>query len=93
MDLTWMQWTPLTQGIFVGVILTLLAMTIWDIRSPGVRRKGFLVVGFTRGERLFLSVVIFFGTVILWMAFLPKTEVIYALPVAAVLIFIVVRWG
>jgi predicted small integral membrane protein len=93
MDLEWMQWTPLTQGIFVGVILTLLAMTIWDVRSPGVRRKGFLVVGFTRGERLFLSVVIFFGTVILWMAFLPKTDLIYALPVAAVLIFIVVRWG
>jgi predicted small integral membrane protein len=93
MDLSWMQWTPLTQGIFAGVILTLLAMTIWDVRSPGVRRKGFLVVGFTRGERLFLSVVIFFGTVILWMAFLPKTDVIYALPVAAVLILIVVRWG
>ena len=88
-----MQWTPLTQGIFAGVILTLLAMTIWDVRSPGVRRKGFLVVGFTRGERLFLSVVIFFSTVILWMAFLPKTDLIYALPVAAVLIFIVVRWG
>lgn len=93
MNLDWMQWTPLTQGIFVGVILTLLAMTIWDVRSPSVRRKGFLIVGFTRGERLFLSVVIFFGTVILWMAFLPKTDVIYALPVAAVLIFIVVRWG
>jgi len=93
LDLSWMQWTPLTIGIFVGVILTLTLMTIWDVRSPGVRHKGFLVVGFTRGERLFLSVVIFFGTVILWLAFLPKTDVIYALPVAAVLIFIVVRWG
>jgi predicted small integral membrane protein len=93
MDLSWMQWTPLTLGIFVGVVLTLSLMTIWDVCSPGLRRKGFLVVGFTRGEWLFLSMVIFFGTVILWLAFLPKTDVIYALPVAAALIFIVVRWG
>ena len=43
MDLAWMQWTPQTLGIFAGVILTLTLMTIWDVRSPSVRRKGFLV--------------------------------------------------
>ena len=93
MDLTWMQWTPLTGVIFVGVVSTLVFMSIWDIRSPSIRRKGFLPVGFTRGERLYLSVVTFLATCILWLAFLPDTPIEYALPVAAILIFILVRWG
>jgi predicted small integral membrane protein len=93
MDLSWMRWTPPTVAIFVGLLLTLTAMTIWDIRSPSIRRKGFLPVGFTRGERLFLSIVIFFGTVILWIAFLKNVNLLWALPVAAILIIIVVRWG
>jgi predicted small integral membrane protein len=93
MDLSWMQWTPPTIGIFIGVIVMLTIMTTWDIRSPGIRRHGFLRVGFTRGERIFLSIVIFLGTMLLWLAFLPDTNLLLALPAAAVLIFIVVRWG
>jgi predicted small integral membrane protein len=93
MDLSWMQWTPPTILIFIGVIVMLAVMTIWDIRVSSIRRKGFLPIGFTRGERLFLSIVTFLGTMIVWMAFLPDTNLLFALPVAAVLIFIVVRWG
>jgi predicted small integral membrane protein len=93
MDLSWMQWTPITVVIFVVVIVTLTVMVLWDIRSPSIRRKGFLPVGFTRGERLFLSIIIFLGTCILWMAFFPDTDLVYALPVAAIVILVVVRWG
>ncbi|HLA45351.1 MAG TPA: DUF2160 family membrane protein [Aggregatilineales bacterium] len=88
-----MEWTSPTIRIFVGVISTLAVMTIWDVFSPGVPRKGFLPLGFTRGERLFLSVVIFLGTMIAWLAFLPDTNWHYALPVAGVIILIVVIWG
>lgn len=93
MDLEWMQWTGPTFVIFIGVILMLTAMTIWDIRSPSEKRVGFLGVGFTRGDRLFLSIVTFLGTMLLWLAFLPDTNWLFALPVAAVLIFILVRWA
>ncbi|MBZ0283812.1 MAG: DUF2160 domain-containing protein [Anaerolineae bacterium] len=93
MDLLWMQWTPTTIVLFIAVIATLTVMVIWDIRTPSIRRKGFLPIGFARGERLFLSVVIFLSTFVFWMAFLPDTNVEYALPVAAVLIVIMVRWG
>jgi predicted small integral membrane protein len=93
MDLDWMQWTPLTVAIFFGVVSVLVFMGVWDVRSPSIRRKGFLPVGFTRGERLFLSVVVFLATCILWLAFLPDTPIEYALPVAAILIVILVRWG
>lgn len=92
-NLDWMQWTPPTIVIFIGVVITLTGMTIWDYRSPSIKRKGFLPFGFTRGERLFLSVIVFFGTVILFMAFLPDLDLRFAFPVAGVLIFILVRWG
>ena len=93
MNLSWMQWTPPTIAVFIGVMVALTIMTIWDIRSPSIRRKGFLPIGFTRGERFFLSVVVFLGTFIFWLAFLPDTDPLFALPAAAILIFIVVRWG
>lgn len=93
MDLSWMQWTPPTFVIFIAVITILTVMTVWDVRSPSIRRKGFLPIGFTRGERLFLSVVTLFATLIFWIAFLPDADLNLALPVAAILILIVVRWG
>jgi hypothetical protein len=37
--------------------------------------------------------VIFLGTFIFWLAFLPDTDPVYALPVAAILILIVVLRG
>jgi predicted small integral membrane protein len=93
MDLSWMRWTPVTIAIFVALFSVLAVMTVWDVRAPSIRRKGFLPIGFTRGERLFLSIVIFFATLFLWLAFLPKADPTLVIPVAAVLIFIVVRWG
>jgi predicted small integral membrane protein len=88
-----MQWTTPTFIVFIGVILMLVGMTIWDARSPSAKRKGVLPFGFTRGERLFLSIVVFLGTVVAWMAFLPDMQLWFALPVAAVFIFVVVRWA
>lgn len=92
-DISWMEWTKPTSYILVGVVITLTIMTIWDLISPGVRRKGVLPFGFTRGDRLFLSVVIFLGTVLYWLAFHPDTNWHNAFPVAGVLILIMVRWG
>ncbi len=88
-----MEWTLPTATFFILLALALTAMTIWDIRDSSVKRQGFLPVAFTRGERFFLSVLIFFGTMLLWVAFLPSIALWYALPVAAVLIFVVVRYG
>ena len=88
-----MQWTVPTFIIFIGVMLMLVVMTIWDMRSPSIKRKGLLPIGFTRGERLFLSIVVLLGTFIAWMAFLPDADLLLAFPVAAVLIFVVVRWA
>ena len=92
-NLDWMHWTDPTLGILAGVLAMLTFMTIWDILSPSVKRKGILPFGYTRGERLFLSIITLIGTTILWMAFLPEREWYHAFPVAAVFIILVVRWG
>lgn len=91
--LDWMEWTLPTFIFFVGIISMLVMMTLWDVRSPSIKVKGVLPFGFTRGDRLFLSIMTFFGTVVLWMAFLPDLTLWFALPVAAVLIIFVVRWA
>jgi predicted small integral membrane protein len=93
MDFEWMRWTPVTTQLFVGLMAMLTGLTVWELRSPSIRRKGFLPLGFTRGERFFLSILILVGTTILWMAFLPDMNWFYALPVAGLLIVIVVIWG
>ena len=35
----------------------LVGMTVWEIRSPTVERKGFLPIATTRGDRLFIGLL------------------------------------
>lgn len=53
----WMVWTA-PVAIFFGCIALLLAgMTVWELRSPTVERKGFLPIATTRGDRLFIGLL------------------------------------
>lgn len=55
--LDWMVWT-LPVGVFFGCIATMLVvMTVWELRSPTVLRKGFLPMPTTRGDRLFVGLL------------------------------------
>ncbi|MEO0562759.1 MAG: DUF2160 family membrane protein [Chloroflexota bacterium] len=89
----WMRWTVPTLIFVVGIFVMLGIMTIWDVRSPSVKTKGILPFGFTRGDRLFLSIMTVLGTSLLWMAFLPDQNLLFAFPVAGVIIFGIVRWA
>jgi predicted small integral membrane protein len=56
--LEWMAWT-LPVAVFFGcVILMLVAMTVWELKSPTTLRKGFLPIATTRGDRLFIGLLI-----------------------------------
>ncbi len=53
----WMVWT-LPVAVFFGCIVLMLAgMTLWEIKSPTVERKGFLPMRTTRGDRLFVGLL------------------------------------
>src|SRR5262249_51853431 len=55
--LDWMVWTLPVAVFFSCVVLMLIGMTILEIRSPTVTRKGFLPIATTRGDRLFVSLL------------------------------------
>ena len=53
----WMAWT-LPVAVFFGcIVLMLVGMTVWEIKSPTVLRKGFLPIATTRGDRLFIGLL------------------------------------
>ena len=54
---SWMSWTPPIAVFFICIALMLVGMTIWEIRSPTVERKGFLPLRTTRGDRLFIGLL------------------------------------
>jgi predicted small integral membrane protein len=54
----WMAWTWQTLAFFVFIACLLLAMTVWELRSPGgAQRRGILAITTTRGDRLFISLL------------------------------------
>ena len=53
----WMVWTLPVAVFFTCIGLALLGMTVWEIKSPTVERKGFLPITTTRGDRLFIGLL------------------------------------
>lgn len=91
-DLSWMEWTWQTATFFIVLALSLTGMTIWDMRDPSVKTKGVLPVAFTRGERFFVSVMILFSVMLLWIA-LTNLTLWWGLVISALVIFLFVRFG
>ena len=53
----WMAWTLPVAVFFTCIILMLIAMTLWELKSPTTMRKGFLPMATTRGDRLFIGLL------------------------------------
>jgi predicted small integral membrane protein len=53
----WMVWTTPVAVFFGAIALTLVGMTVWEIRAPNIKRKGFLPIATTRGDRLFIGLL------------------------------------
>jgi predicted small integral membrane protein len=53
----WMAWTLPVAVFFCCIVLMLVGMTVWEIRSPTVERRGFLPIATTRGDRLFIGLL------------------------------------
>ncbi|SHI19423.1 DUF2160 domain-containing protein [Pollutimonas bauzanensis] len=56
--LDWMVWTLPTAVFFICIGLMLAGMTVWELRRPTTLRKGFLPIATTRGDRLFIGLLI-----------------------------------
>ncbi len=53
----WMAWTLPVAVFFCCIVLMLIGMTLWEIKSPTVLRKGYLPMATTRGDRLFIGLL------------------------------------
>ena len=53
----WMVWTTPVAVFFSCIVLMLIGMTVWEIKSPTTMRRGFLPIATTRGDRLFIGLV------------------------------------
>ena len=79
-DLGWMAWTPATGAFFVAVGLLLLVMIALARRRPEIERVGVLGIPTTRGDRLFLSLVLAAVIHLAWIGFIG-VQTIAVLPI------------
>ena len=88
----WMAWTPVTAAFFGGIALLLVGMTVWEIRSPCVERRGFLPIATTRGDRLFIGLL---GSAYLHLLVVGATDwsIWIASALSVVWLLVVMRWG
>lgn len=90
--LAWMNWTPSVAILFIVIASILAVMTVYEVVSPSIERKGFLPIPTTRGDRLFIGLL---SAAYIHLAFLAVSQVSLwiALVVAVIWQLILFRWG
>jgi predicted small integral membrane protein len=79
-SIAWMAWTPPTAIFFALLAATLGLMTWLAIAYPEAERVGVLRIPTTRGDRLFISVILAAVIHLLWIGFVG-TDAIATLPI------------
>ena len=92
MGLEWMYWTLPTAIFFTTIFLMICGMLVWELVSPTIERRGFLMIPTTRGTRFFLGLL---GSAYIHLAWLGLTDLALGIGsiISVVWIFIVMRWG
>jgi len=88
----WMAWTLPTAAFFAAIALVLVGMTVWELRSPCIERRGFLPISTSRGDRLFIGLL---GSAYLHLLVIGVTDwsVWVASMISLVWLLVVMRWG
>ncbi len=89
---SWMAWTLEVAVFFICVVLMLIGMTIWQLRSPSIERKGFLPFSTTRGDRLFIGLLSAAYVNLAWAGLTDLTQWVAAL-LGFVVLLVMMRWG
>ena len=89
---SWMSWTVPVAIFFACVALMLVGMTIWEIRSPTIERKGFLPMRTTRGDRLFIGLLSAAYINLAWVG-LTDMDQWYAAALGLLALLVIMRKG
>ncbi|TDF77917.1 DUF2160 domain-containing protein [Pseudomonas sp. H9] len=88
----WMAWTLPTALFFAVIGVLLVGMTLFEVRRPCVERRGFLPIATTRGDRLFIGLLV---SAYLHLLVIGASD--WSLWVASLLsvvwLLVVMRWG
>lgn len=92
LNLDWMMWTWPTAAFFIFIAVVLAAMTVAEVVSPTVERKGLLPLRTTRGDRLFIGLL---TSGFIHLAWVGLTDLHVGIATAACLVWLpaVLRWG
>jgi len=90
--LQWMVWTLPTTIFFIVIALTLISMTIWQIKSPSIERRGLLPIATTRGDRLFIGLLSGAYIHLAWLG-LTQQPLWWATVIMLIWMAVLMRWG
>jgi predicted small integral membrane protein len=79
-NIAWMAWTLPTAIFFALLAMTLIVMTWLAVAYPEAERVGVLRIPTTRGDRLFISLIMAAVIHLLWIGFVG-TDTIATLPI------------
>ena len=99
----WMAWTLPVAVFFTCIVLMLIGMTAWELKSPTIERKGFLPIATTRGDRLFigllsaayvnLAFVAFSERMVTWFGLEQEPSVWISFVISMALLALIMRKG
>ncbi|EWH02749.1 hypothetical protein DU490_04775 [Halomonas sp. DQ26W] len=90
--MSWMVWTVPTAIFFSTIGAMLAGMTVWEVVSPSIERKGFLPISTTRGDRLFIGLL---SAAYIHLAVVGFTDISiwFALAASILWLLVLMRWG
>jgi predicted small integral membrane protein len=74
-NIAWMAWTLPTAIFFVLLSMTLAVMTWLAVAYPEAERVGILRIPTTRGDRLFISLIMTAVIHLLWIGFVGTSPI------------------
>ncbi len=99
----WMAWTTPVAVFFTCIALMLFCMTVWEMKSPTILRRGFLPMATTRGDRLFigllsaayinLAFVGLSGRLMLWFGLDSEPSIWISFVLSMVVLAVIMRKG
>ena len=92
-EFQWMYWTWPSLVLFIVLIITIIGLSLWDTFSPDIKRKGFLPIATSRGDRVFIAIISTIGLYLVWLGVAGNSLFIGAVILSIIWNIIIARWG
>lgn len=92
-EFQWMYWTWPSAIFFIVLFMAIIGLTVWDVFSPGIKRKGFLPIATTRGDRFFIGIISTIGLYLVWLGIAGNHLFVGAVVLSVIWNIIIARWG